>query len=503
MDAFLAGFAIVFSPGGLAAVIGGSAAGIFIGAMPGLGPSLGVALLIPLTFALPPAVSLIMLVALYLAAEYGGSISAVLIGTPGTAAAAATVVDGYPLSRKGYPGKALSASLIGSTIGGALGGTMLMVAATPIAAFALRFGPVEYCALGVLGLSIIASLSGDNLLKGLTTACLGLLLTLVGLDAVTGVERYTFGRFELFEGIPFLTALIGLFAVAEVFVLVETREIAMGEEVKVTNEGLTFKELLYILPSCIRGAIMGTVVGAAPGAGGSIACWLAYDQEKRFTKNPDPPFGEGQLRGIAGPEASNSATVGGALIPLLTLGIPGSPTTAVLIGALIIHGLQPGPRLFVENQDIISSLYIGLILAYFVVFALGKLGLRFWISLVRVPVNILAPVIFMISMLGAYSIRNMMFDVWLCLGFGILGYILKKRKFPLPPMILAMILGPMVENNYYRAMVMAHDAGHAIFFETTLSTVLILLAFASFVYSGWRSIHAYQSRKQFGRGIKN
>lgn len=491
MDAFIAGITAVFSFSGLAAVIGGSAAGIFIGCMPGLGPSLGVALLIPLTFALPPSISLIMLVALYLAAEYGGSISAVLIGTPGTAAAAATVVDGYPLSRKGYPGKALSASLIGSTIGGAFGGTALMVASTPIAAFALRFGPVEYCALGILGLSVIAGLSGDNLLKGLTTAAMGLVFTLVGLDAMTGVERYSFGRVELFEGIPFLTALIGLFAVAEVFVLVESRDIDVAD-VKVTNESLTMKEFIYILPSCIRGAIMGTVVGAAPGAGGSIACWLAYDQEKRFTPNPDPQFGQGQLRGIAGPEASNSATVGGALIPLLTLGIPGSPTTAVLIGALLIHGLQPGPRLFVENQDIISSLYIGLILSYFVVYALGRLGMRFWISLVRVPSSVLAPAIFMISMLGAYSVRNMMFDVWLCLGFGILGYILKKYKFPLPPMILAMILGPMVENNYYRAMVMAHGDGWAIFLETPLSVTLIFLAMASFFYSGWRSIKLFR-----------
>ncbi len=499
MDAFFSGLATVFSPGGLAAVIGGSAAGIFIGAMPGLGPSLGVALLIPLTFSLPPAISLIMLVALYLAAEYGGSISAVLIGTPGTAAATATVVDGYPLSRKGYPGKALSASLIASTIGGALGGLALMVAATPIASFALRFGPVEYCALGVLGLSIIASLSGDNLFKGLTSAGLGLLATLVGLDAVTGVERYTFGQFELFEGIPFLTALIGLFAVTEVFMLVEGEEAAMGEAVAITNESLSFKELVYILPSCLRGALMGTVVGAAPGAGGAIACWLAYDQEKRFTRNPNPPFGEGQLRGIAGPEASNSATVGGALIPLLTLGIPGSPTTAVLIGALIIHGLQPGPRLFVENQDIISSLYIGLIAAYFAVYALGRLGLRLWISLVRVPAGILAPAIFMISVLGAYSVRNMIFDVWVCMGFGLLGYLLKKYKFPLPPMILAMILGPMIENNYYRAMVMSHGGGHAIFFESVLSSVLVFLAFASFAYSGWRSVRRFQENRAKSR----
>lgn len=495
MDAFWAGMATVFSFSGLAAVIGGAAAGIFVGAMPGLGPSLGVALLIPLTFALPPAISLIMLVALYLAAEYGGSISAVLIGTPGTAAATATVVDGYPLSKKGFPGKALTASLAASTIGGVCGGLALMLAATPIAAFALKFGPVENCALGVLGLSIIASLSGDSLLKGLTTASLGLFLTLIGLDAVTGVERYTLGRFELFEGIPFLIALIGLFAVAEVFVLVERKKTAQEKEVVITSESLTGKELLYILPSSLRGALVGTVVGAVPGAGGSIACWLAYDQEKRFTKDPDPPFGEGQLRGIAGPEASNSATVGGALIPLLTLGIPGSPTTAVLIGALIIHGLQPGPRLFVEHQNIIASLYIGLILAYLAVYALGKLGLRFWVSLVRIPTGMLAPVIFMLSVLGAYSVRNMMFDVWVCFGFGIIGYILKKHKFPLAPMVLAMVLGHMIENNYYRAMVMAHGEGHAVFFETPLSTILIVLAFVSFAYSGTRSFIAYRKER--------
>ncbi len=493
MDAVLASLQIVFSLGGLASILFGVAAGIFVGAMPGLGPSMGVALLVPLTFSMTPEVGVILLVSLYLAAEYGGSISAILIGTPGTAAATATVVDGYPLCRAGYPGKALTASLTASTIGGIIGALALIIAAQPIARFALSFGPVEYCSLGILGLAIISSLSGDNLIKGLGAASLGLVLTLVGVDPVTGVTRFTFGFYELFEGIPFLTALIGLFAVAEVFSMVE-QELLAGQKAHFSSEGLTRKELLHILPTSLRGSIIGTVVGAVPGAGGSIACWLAYDQEKRLSsKKTERPFGEGALRGVAAPESSNNATVGGALIPLLTLGMPGSPTTAVLVGALMIHGLQPGPKLFVENQTVVYSLFIGLIFANVVMYLMGRLGMRLWVKIVAIPQAVLAATILALSMIAAYSLRTLTFDIWLTLGFGVIGFIMKKSHFPLAPMILAMILGPMVESNYNRALLMAQADGHLIFLESPLSVLLLSVAVLAFAYSTYKGLRPKKS----------
>ncbi len=492
MDTLLIAFQNVFSPIGLLSIVFGTALGIFVGAMPGLGPSMGVALLIPLTFTLPPSISLVLLISLYLAAEYGGSISAVLIGTPGTAAATATVVDGYPLNLLGYPGKALMTSLTASSIGGVIGGVALMLASSPIANFALRFGPVEYCSLGIMGLTIIASLSGDALVKGLGAAALGLCLTLIGVDPVSGMARFTFGMYELYEGIPFLTALIGLFAMAEVFIMVE-RSLGGAKKPAISGEALTGKEMKHILPACLRGSIIGTVVGAIPGAGASIACWIAYDQEKRFTKHPDRPFGEGALRGIAGPESANSATVGGALIPLLTLGMPGSPTTAVLIGALIIHGLQPGPKLFVDHVDIVYTLFVGLSVSYVVLYLLGRLGMRLWVKIVSIPQTVLAPIIFGLSAVGAYSIRSLTFDIWLALGFGLLGYILKKARFPLAPLILAMILGPMVESNYNRALLLAQNDGHLIFLQSPLSVALLLLSVVAFFYP---IIRAHREKKK-------
>lgn len=485
MDTLLIALHNVFSLPGLLSVFCGTAIGIFVGAMPGLGPSMGVALLIPLTFALSPSISLLLLVSLYLAAEYGGSISAVLIGTPGTAAATATVMDGYPLCRAGFPGKALLTSLTASTAGGVAGGIGLMLASQPVAAFALRFGPVEYCSLGILGLAVIAGLSGDDLLKGLGAAALGLVLTLAGVDPVSGTTRFTFGFYELYEGIPFLAALIGLFAVAEVFVMVERNAKGSGRAV-ISREVLSGAELRHIAPACMRGSLIGTVVGAVPGAGASIACWIAYDQEKRMTRRPDRPFGQGALRGIAGPEAANSATVGGALIPLLTLGMPGSPTTAVLIGALVIHGLQPGPKLFTDHPDVVYSLFAGLTVSYAALYLLGRLGMRLWVGIVSIPQAVLAPIIFGLSVVGAYSIRSLTFDIWLTLGFGFAGYVLKKAHFPPAPLILAMILGPMVESNYNRALLMAQQDGHLIFLQSPLSVVLLALAVVAFFYPIFR-----------------
>lgn len=495
MENYLIGLQAVATVPGILAIVFGTVAGIFVGALPGLGPSLGVALLIPVTYSLSPTISLIMLVSLYLAAEYGGSISAVLIGTPGTAAATATVVDGYPLNQRGYPGKALSSSLIASTFGGVIGGIALMVISQPLASFALRFGPPEYCALGLFGLAIVASLSSDDLAKGLLAATLGVMLTTVGVDPVSGNPRYTFDRFELYEGIPFLTALIGLFALAEVFTMIDSMGESSNQKPPVAKGFLKLAEIRKLVPTFLRGSVIGTVVGVIPGAGANVAGWIAYDQEKRWSRNSDQ-FGKGCIEGVAAPESANSASVGGALIPLLTLGLPGSPTTAVLIGALVLHGLTPGPELFVTNPEVIYGLFVGLIISYGVLLILGFGAMRLWIRVIDTPPAILAAVVFALGIIGAYSIRNLMFDVWLALGFGVAGYFFKKYQFPLAPLVLGMVLGTMVESNYRRALIMSQGS-HDIFITQPLSLLFIVLAIISLLLP---IIQIWRKRAKVPRG---
>ncbi|HET8608986.1 MAG TPA: tripartite tricarboxylate transporter permease [Burkholderiales bacterium] len=483
MHELLIGLEAVFTFQGILAILIGVTLGIVVGVLPGLGPSLGVALLIPATFSLPASVSFNLLVSLYLAAEYGGSITAILIGTPGTAAATATVIDGYAMNQKGRGLLALQTSLAAATFGGVVGGIALLIFSRPLVSLALRFGPPEYFALGLFGVTLIASLSGDAMLKGLVIGVIGLLLDVIGVDPVSGWPRFTFGRPELFEGIPFLVVLIGVFAMAEVFSMIETRnETRRAEQVKGFKR-LDARTFRVLLPTFARGSVIGTLVGALPGAGASIASWIAYDQEQRWSRRDEElgEFGKGSLPGVAAPEAAASASVGGALIPLLTLGIPGSPTTAVLVGALILHGLQPGPRLFAASPDLIYGLYVGLAVAYVVVYVLGTIAMPLWRRVLAIPNTILAPAIMTLSLVAAYSLRNLLFDVWITLGFGVLGFILKKLRFPMAPLVLAMVLGKMIESNYARSLIMSQGS-NAIFFERPLSLVLIILALLALVW---------------------
>ncbi|MEC5290860.1 tripartite tricarboxylate transporter permease [Aurantimonas sp. C2-6-R+9] len=474
------GIEAVFTWQGLLAIFVGTALGIVVGALPGLGPSLGVALLIPATFSLSPSVGFNLLVSLYIAAEYGGSISAILIGTPGTAAATATVVDGYPMNRQGRGALALQTSLSASTFGGVVGAIALIVFSQPLVVFVLQFGPPEYFALGLFGLTLIASLSGDTILKGLAAGIIGLLLAVVGVDPISGTPRYTGSFFELYEGIPFLAVLIGVFALAEAFTLAERDDTRKEARISDSGEKLGLRGAASMLPTFLRGSAIGTVIGAIPGPGANIAGWLAYDQERRWSDKPET-FGKGQIKGVAAPEAANSASVGGALMPLLTLGLPGSPTTAVLIGALIIHGLQPGPRLFAENPDVVYGLFVGMLVAFPMLFVLGTAAMPLWRKVLALPNSVLAVGIVMLSLVGTYALRNLMFDVWLALLFGIGGYFLKKLRFPMAPLVLAMVLGAIVESNYARSLIMSQGS-HGIFFERPLSIALILVAAAALVW---------------------
>ncbi len=477
---------VLFSVPGLLSIVVGTAIGIVVGALPGLGPSIGISLLIPFTYTMSPENSMLLLISLYMAAEYGGSVSAILLSTPGTAAAAATTIDGFAMTQKGLGNKALAISLSASTIGGLVGGIALLFLAMPLSKLALQFGPASYFAVGLFGLTSVAALSGGSLVKGLIGAAFGLLLAFVGIDPIAGMPRFTFDRIELFEGIPMLTVLIGLFAVSESFLLAESA----GKTRSGVSKGavravyLTIREWKELIRTMVSGSVIGTFLGILPGVGGNIACWIARDYAMR--RNPKLAFGSGEPRGIAAPEASNNATVGGAMVPLLALGVPGSPTTAVIVGALVLHGLRPGPQLFAEQPVLVYTILLGLLLACVVMFLIASFSLPWMSRVVNMPDSVLAAGILIFAILGAYSLRNLAFDVWLTIGFGVLGYLMKKLSFPVAPVVLALVLGYLVETNFRTALVTSRGS-YSIFFTDPVSAVFLALSLASILYPMWRS----------------
>lgn len=463
----------------LLVIAAGVAVGILAGAMPGISPSMAVALLLPFSFGMTPSMGLVLLCAIYLASNYGGSITAVMVNTPGTPSAVVTAFDGYPLTRKGDAGTALGVSLVSSVVGGFIGIIILVLFSAPLARMALKFWPAEYFALAILGLSTIASLGGGRWLESFMAVLLGLLLNTIGLDPLSGVSRFTFDMVRLYDGFSFIPVLIGLFALSEVFSGIESGEVGMPpvQPDKERSPWPTIREYLKLKYSMIRAGILGTVIGVFPGAGGTIASFIAYDVEKRLSKDPDG-FGKGAPAGVAAAEASNSSSVGGALVPLLTLGIPGSSSAAVLIGALMIHDLQPGPELFTRHPDVVYTLFSSLFVANIFLLFLGLLGARLWIKAALIPKRLLYPMIFAFSFIGSYAVRSSLFDVGVCLAFGLLGWMLSRSKIPVSPIVLGMILGTMIEKNLRTTIMMG---GVSLFFRRPLSLALLLLASASVV----------------------
>jgi putative tricarboxylic transport membrane protein len=483
MDAF----AVIFSFSGLACLVIGTAVGVVVGALPGLGPSIGITLLIPFTYNMPPELSMLLLIALYMAAEYGGSVSAILLSTPGTAAAAATAIDGYAMTRNGRANEALAVSLNASCVGGLIGAFALLLLAKPLASVALEFGPAAYFSVGLFGLTSVASLSSGSLVKGLLAGAFGLAIATIGIDPISGVPRFTFGVPELFEGIPFLTALIGLFALSEAFSLAEGRKTETHSMApKVQFALLSLGQWRKLGGTIVSGSVIGTLLGILPGVGGNIACWVSYDFSRRRSKNPED-FGKGEPAGVAAPESANNATVGGAMIPLMALGVPGSPTTAVLVGALILHGLRPGPELFASEPVLVNTVLWGLAMTSIVLFFVGSLLLPVWGWVLRLSNSIIAVGIGCMAMLGAFALRNLMFDVYMTLAFGILGYILKKLNIPMAPIILSMVLGYLIETNYRTALVTSHG-DYAIFVTSPLSLLFLVLSVLSLLLPIWSKL---------------
>jgi putative tricarboxylic transport membrane protein len=485
IESFTIGFSVILGWKPLLIIVTGVIFGILAGAMPGLSPSTAVALLVPFSYTMSPALALILLTSIYIASNYGGSITAVLINTPGTPSAAVTAMDGYPLTQQGKAGKGLGTALVASTIGGAIGVAVLILFAVPLARVALKFSPADYFALALFGLATVASMSRGNVLKSMLAILFGLLIKTIGIDPISGVSRFTFDNDLLYDGFTLIPALIGLFAVSVVFAKFESWTGVGRVMDKIDNKLPSMSEFLQIKYTILRSSIIGTIIGIFPGAGATIAAFISYDMSKRTSKEPEK-FGHGSLEGVAAAESANSSSVGGALVPLLALGIPGSATDAVLLGAFMLHDLVPGPMLFKNNPEIVYGIFSALIVANIVMLFLGLYGNRLFIKVVSVPEAIMYPLILAIAIIGSFAVSGSMFDVAACIGFGVVGWFFKRYGFPVAPIVLGIVLGKMVEENFRRAVMMD---GYGVFFRDKLAFIVLLVALFSFIwplYKAWR-----------------
>lgn len=468
----------------LVAAFSGVLWGILGGALPGISPSIAMALLLPFTVGMAPATAIVLLASVYVGAEYGGSIPAILIRTPGTNSASATVLDGYEMARQGKAGEALGISLMSGLYGGLFGLAVLVLATESLARIALAFTPAAYFSLGILGLSVIAGLSGGSLLRGVMAACIGLMLAFVGSDPVSGVPRFTFESADLLGGIKPILIMVGLFAVTEMLVQIGepawVKAFKSEARLKLPNWAMS-KRLAK--PQAI-GAVIGTVEGVTPGAGGTIAAFMAYSEARRWSKNPEE-FGKGSPEGVAAPEAANNVVTATALVPLLSLGIPGSNSATILLGGFLIHGLQPGPMLFQKSPEIVWSLYGGLFFANIAMLLIGLVILAPCIWLVNRPKPYLMAFILALVMTGVYAMHQSLFEIGLVLVVGVLGYGMRLLKIPVLPLVLGLVLGSLVESNYRRSLLIS-SGEHSIFVTDPVSLVLLLLAAALTLYTGWK-----------------
>lgn len=486
MDVVTQAVTFVFQWQNLAALIAGTIYGIIIGVLPGLGPSAGMALALPLVLKWHPATALIFMGSLYKCSNYGGSITAILVNTPGDASNAATILDGYPMCEKGKGGVALAISATGAMVGGTIGMICLIFSAPFLAEFALRFGPAEYFLTALLALSIIAAVVQGATIKGLISAGLGLMLSTVGFDVVTGHLRYTFGWSPIEDGIPLIQALVGLFAVTQSLVLAESAESIsrIGKLAGGFWEGvMTYFKYPYAI---IRAATIGLFIGILPAVGQSSAGLLAWAEAKRESKHPET-FGNGEPEGVISSETSTNACMPGDLVCTIALGIPGSVGAAIFLGVMIIFGVIPGPLVFKEKADVIYSLFVALVLTSFILFLVGITVARHFALVTLLPNEIIVPVILVVSLLGSFAIRNLMADVFISLVFGILGYIMLKGGFTPVPLLLGMVLGEMVEINYHRAL-MISGGSYSIFYSSIISKILIFLTFLSLAGPYWGPI---------------
>lgn len=466
-----AGLPDIVQPSSLLAGVAGTVIGIIFGTIPGLTATMGLAIFLPLTFDMSPSIGMTFLVGIYAGAVYGGSVSAILMNIPGTVNAVVTGLDGYPMARRGHGGRAIGIATLASGIGGLFGTVMLIVVAPALALVALSFSAQEYVGLALLGLAIVSYISSESMLRGVVGCTIGLLLATVGQDLVTAYPRFTFGFNELLGGLEMIPVLVGFFGVTEILVQIEagTEKAAIG---RVGGVLTALSDIRQAWTTLLRSSAIGTFVGAIPAAGGAIASMAAYGIEKRFAGNPDR-YGKGEPRGIIAAESANNAAVGGAFIPTLSLGIPGDPQTAVLLGALIIHGLTPGPSLFTLHPQVVSTVYLANVLASILLVVIGLAGARSMSRIITVPTHVLLPALLMLCVVGAFAMRNSTFDIGVMMLCGVSGLFLQKVGIETPPIVLGFVLGPILEENVRRALILS-EGGLMTFFTRPISLVLLL-----------------------------
>lgn len=483
MDALAAFFMVITQPELLLLVAVGTFAGVYVGAIPGLSVTMAVSILISFTFSWDVYPAIALMIGIYMGGVYGGSRTAILLNIPGAPSAIATALDGYPMAQRGEAGTAIGITTVMSFFGGFVGILVLAAAAPAVSSFALKFQPRDYMLLAVLGILLVGSLSGESLVKGIFSGALGIALGAVGMDPLTFTERFTFDIPLLRSGISFIAVMIGMFGVSEALAQLHHLDTPAIKQ-KISRIVPSFGTIRKHLPLSLQTSSIGVIIGALPGTGGDIAALLAYDHAKRVTRKPAFPFGQGAIEGLVAPETANNAAVGGAFIPMLTLGIPGDAVTAIMIGALFIHGLNPGPMLMIDQPDMFWFIVGALVVANFFMLIFGLTGIKLFTRIVEMPRAVLIPLIMLLSIVGAYAVDNAITDVYWMLGFGVLGYFMRAYGYPLGPVILGVILSRLLDDNWRRAIISEREDLGRFFsglFHSPLSTALFLAVIFIFV----------------------
>ena len=476
----------------IAAISFGLVVGLLFGAIPGISGIMAISILLPLTFYVSPLVGIPMLLGIYKAAIYGGSITAILLNTPGAPPAVCTAMDGFPLTQQGKAGKALNASLVGSVFGDTFSNILLICVAAPISFIAIKIGPAEQFCLILLSLTVVGSISGNSILKGIICAGFGILLAMVGVSGISGAVRFTFGSENLLSGIALIPMVIGVLCLPEIIhqIGISTEKMVQQKfDLKSEDGRFTWKEFKSNIGLMFRSSIIGSIIGAMPGLGASPAAFMAYSEAQRKSTHPDT-FGKGNIEGVIAPETANNATTGSAMIPLLTLGIPGDDVTTVLMGAFLIQGLTPGPNIFFEHTSVVYGIFGSLILCDILLYFIAKIGFRFWIHIVALPRHIIFSAVTVFAFLGTYSINQSMFDIFCLIMFGIVGYMMRIFQFSAGALIIGFILGPILEKSYDQSMTLS-DGSYMIFLQSPVAVVLLLITVASVI-----SIYRVRARRE-------
>jgi len=485
VDAFFAGFLALADVNLLILIVAATLGGVLVGALPGLNATTGAALLLPFTITMEPIPAIVILITIYCAATFAGAITAILINTPGTSASATTCLDGFPLAQRGEAGRALGMAAVSSTIGGVISVVCLMAAAPLLARAAYNFAPPEYFALTLFGLSMLATIGDGSPVKNVLSGAVGVLLATVGIDLLTTVERFTFGFNELSEGIGFVPVMIGVFGISELLV--------QASNLHLKREQISMKAIR--LPSradykktwkaILRSSGIGTFIGILPAEGATVASMIGYNEARRWSKTPEE-FGKGSLEGIAGSEAANNSATGGAMVPTLALGIPGSPTAAVILAGLMVHGIRPGPTMFTEQASFAFAIFWAMLLVNLLFFFVGLFGAKLFARVTLIPVTILWPAVFTFSIVGAYALEQSMLDVWIAIAAGIIGYFMRRYGFSVVPLAIGLILGGMLETRLGQSMVMLDEQWWLMFARPLSLFFFVLTALALFGRPLWR-----------------